>query len=95
MNAAEKLRNEMVNGGIIDKDMVLKTVMNGIRQNGYCLVWDPYTGRSKIHYGDCNIEIAELSELTAIKEFCQSEGFRVKPAYHPVSGRSYGYEITL
>lgn len=95
MNAAEKLRKEMVNGGIVDREKVLATVTNGIRENGYCLVWDPYSGRSKIHYGDCNIEIAELAELTAIKQICLEEGFKVRNAYHPVSGRSYGYEISL
>lgn len=95
MNAAEKLKKEMVNGNIVDREKVLATVTNGIMKKGYCLVWDPYGGRSKIHYGNCDIEIAELAELAAIKQICLEEGFHVKNAYHPVSGRNYGYEITI
>lgn len=95
MKAAEALKNEVANGGIVDREKVLTTVVNGIRTNGSCLVWDPYTGRSNIHYGDCNIEIAKLAELTAIKQICLEEGFHVRNAYHPASGRCYGYEISL
>ena len=95
MNAAEKLRQEMVNGGVVDREKVLATVTNGIKENGYCLVWEPYNCPSKIKYGDCNIEISSLTELTAIKEICRVEGFHIKPAYHPASGRAYGYEVSL
>lgn len=95
MNASEQLRNEMLNGGIVDKKKVLATITNGIKKNGYCLVWIPYNAPKQIHYGNCDIEIAESAELTAIKEICRAEGFCVKNAYHPVSGRNYGYEISL
>ena len=95
MNAAEMLRKEIVNSDIIDKKKVLETVTNGIRQNGYCLVWEPYSGRSHIVYGSCNIEIARLEEEVAIKEYCQAQGFRIRRAFHPASGREYGFEVSL
>lgn len=95
MNAAEKLRSEMLNGGIIDKNKVLNIIANGIRENGYCLVWEPYNTPSQIRYRDCTIEISDLKEEVAIKELALKEGFHVRNAYHPASGRPYGIEISL
>lgn len=95
MNAAEQLRQEIVNNEIIDKKKVLESVINGIRQNGYCLVWEPYSQRSKIVYGSCNIEIARSEEKEAIRQYCLSQGFRIKRAFHPASGREYGFEVRL
>ena len=95
MNAAEKLRTELVNSNVIDKKKVMEVITEGIKSYGYAEVIVPYNNRSKIFYGDCHIEVAELNELTAIKEYALSEGFHVKTAYHPVSGRNYGYEISL
>ena len=84
----------MVNGGVVDREKVLATVTNGIKENGYCLEREPYNCPS-IKYGDCNIEISSLTELTAIKEICRAEGFHIKTAYHPASGLAYGYEVSL
>ena len=95
MNAAEQLRNEMLNSGIIDKKRVLEIIANGIKEYGYCLVWEPYNQRSHIVYGDCTIEISDLKEEVAIKELALKEGFHVKNAYHPASGRVYGIDIYL
>lgn len=95
MNAAERLRKEMVSGGIVDREKVLATVTNGIKENGYSLVWDPYGGVNKIKYGDCNIQFSSVEEEEAIRQICLEEGFNVKKAYHPTSGRWYGYEISL
>ena len=95
MTTAENLRNEMLNSSLVDKDKVLATVKNGIKRYGYCLVWEPYSRPSEIHYGDSNIETSKPSETTAIKEICRAEGFYIKPAYHPISGRCYGFEVSL
>jgi len=95
MNAAEQLRQEIVNSELIDKKKVLESVTNGIRQNGYCLVWEPYSGRSKIVYGSTTIEIARLEEEEAIKQYCLAQGFHVRRAFHPASGREYGFEVRL
>jgi len=95
MNAANQLRSELLNNGIIDKQKVLQCITNGIKANGYCLVWEPYNTPSKIIYRDCSIEISDLKEEVAIKELALLEGFRVKNAYHPASGRPYGIEISL
>lgn len=95
MNTAEQLRQEIANSNIIDKQKVLESVVNGIRQNGYCLVWEPYSGRSKIVYGSGSIEIARLEEEEAIRQYVLSQGFHVRRAFHPASGREYGFEVRL
>lgn len=95
MTAAEQLRNEIVNSNIIDRKKVLESITNGIRTNGECLVYEPYNPPSEIIYNSCSIQISSLNEETAIREFALSQGFSIKRAYHPVSGRLYGFYVTL
>ena len=94
MNAAEQLRMELVNSKQFDKAEVIETVRNGIKNGGYSEVIVPYNEPSRVSYGSCHIECSS-EQCEAIKEFLKSEGFRISTAYHPVSGRPYGYEVRL
>ena len=96
MNAAQQLKNELVNGELFDKRKVLETVSNGIRNNGgLSEIIIPYNPPSKIRYGSYDIECSSSEEMEGIKEFLKQQGFRIRTAYHPVSGRAYGYEARL
>ena len=95
MTAAEQLRREILSSNSIDKNKVLESVRNGILKSGKCLVWDPYDAPKKTVYNDGSIEVASLEDATAIKEYVIAQGFRVKRAYHPASGREYGFEVML
>lgn len=95
MNAAEQLRSEILHSSTIDKKAVLDAVMEGIRHNGECLVWEPYNAPEKTKYNPGSIEIASLEDETAIREYCIFQGFRIKRAFHPTSGRAYGFYVTL
>lgn len=95
MKAADKLRNSLANSGLFDKQKLLDTVANGIRNNGgHCEIIVPYNAPSHVVYCGCHIE-CDYSHLAAIKEFLQQEGFSFRSARHPISGRPYGYEVTL
>lgn len=98
MNAAEQLRQELVNSNLFDKDKVIKTVTNGIKNNGgYSEIL--YYGRgmspASISYGSYNIECSSEKQLQAIKEYLKTQGFRVGVARHPISYREIGYKISL
>lgn len=95
MNAAEQLKIQMANSGLFDKQKVLESTTKGIQENGYCEIIAPYNMPDRIVYGDCHIEVASGRQMEAIAEFLKQEGFRIRPAYHPVSGRNYGYKATL
>ena len=96
MNAAEQLRNQLVNGNLFDRKKVLETVTNGIVNNGgLSEIIIPYNPPCKIRYGSYDIECSSSEELEGIKEFLKKEGFRIRTAYHPISGRAYGYEARL
>lgn len=95
MTAAEELRNEIANSNIIDKKKVLESITNGIRTEGVCLVYQPYNPPSEIIYNSRSIQITSPKEETAIREFALSQGFSIMRAYHPVSGREYGFYVTL
>ena len=96
MNAAEKLRNELRNSDLFDRKKVLETVTNGIKNNGgYSEITYPYHMISKIHYGSYDIEVATSEQMEGIVQFLKDEGFRIRKAYHPVSGRDYGYAAYL
>ena len=95
MTAAEQLRKEIANSDIIDRKKVLESIINGIRTNGECLVYEPYNPPSEIIYNSGSIQISSLKEETAIREFALSQGFRIMRAYHPVSGRLYGFYVKL
>lgn len=95
MNAADRLRNSLANSNVFDKQKVLDTVANGIKNNGgLCEIIVPYNAPSHVVYYDCHIE-CDYEHLSAIKEFLSQEGFKLRTAYHPISGRSYGYEVSL
>ena len=94
MNAAEQLRNELRNSASFDKKKVIETVANGIMNGGYCEIIVPYNPPASVVYGGCHIECS-YEALEPIKQFLRSEGFSFKTAYHPVSGRAYGYEVSL
>lgn len=93
MNYAEQLKNELANT-MFDKSKVLETISNGIKSNGESLIWEPYTCGNGIKYGDCNIE-CPMNIGTAIASWLRGQGFRVRNDYHPVSGRFYGYMVTI
>lgn len=98
MNAAEQLRQELVNSNLFDKDKVIKTVTNGIKNNGgYSEIL--YYGRgmspASISYGSYNIECSSEKQLQAIKEYLKTQGFQVGVARHPISYREIGYKISL
>lgn len=95
MTAAEQLRSEILRSNTIDKNKVLESVRNGILKNGKCLVWEPYDAPIKTVYNEGSIEVSSLKDETAIKEFVISQGFRVKRAYHAVSGRECGFDVML
>ena len=95
MTAAEQLRREILSSNSIDKNKVLESVRNGILKCGKCLVWEPFDAPKKTVYNKGSIEVASLEDETAIKEFVISQGFRVKRAYNPASGREYGCEGML
>ena len=95
MNTAEQLRIQMANSDLFDKQKVLASTANGIREYGYCEIIAPYNTPDRIVYGDCHIEVATGRQMEAIAEYLKQEGFRIRPAYHPVSGRNYGYKATL
>ena len=95
MTAAQQLRSEILHSSTIDKGKVLESVRNGIKNCGECLVWEPYNAPSKTIYNSGSIEVGSLEDETAIKEYCLSQGFRIKRAFHPVSGRAYGFYVTL
>ena len=94
MNAAEQLRDQLINGGLFDKQEVLNTVINGIKNGGYSEIIVPYNPPQRVVCGTHHIECSD-EQCEAIKEFLKSQGFRVRRAYHPVSGRPYGYEASL
>lgn len=94
MNAAEQLRRELANSSSFDKEEVLATVANGIKNGGYSEIIVPYNEPSKPSYGYNHIECS-YEQCEAIKEFLIKQGFRIRRAYHPVSGRPYGYEARL
>lgn len=95
MTAAEELRRELANSDIIDKKKVMAAVENGIRNVGECLVLKPYGATPEIIYGTESIKVGTLAAETAIKQFVLSQGFRIRRAFHPVSGREYGFYVTL
>ena len=94
MNTAEKLRQELASSALFDKAEVLETVKNGVKNGGYSEIIVPYNEPSKVHCGQYHIECS-YEQCEAIKEFLKQEGFRIKTAFHPVSGRPYGYEARL
>ena len=95
MNAAEALKRELSNSSLFDKEKVLATVINGIKNNGGWseIIYDGYRG--KLYYGSYDVECATSAECEGIKEYLKSEGFRIGTAYHPASGRPYGYKAYL
>lgn len=95
MTEAEKLRQEILKASAIDKQKVLESVRSGIKRNGECLVYEPYNPPKTTIYNSGSIEVGALEDETAIKEFVLSQGFRIKRAYHPVSGRAYGFYVIL
>lgn len=94
MNAADKLRNSLANSSLFDRQKVLASVTNGIRNNGDCEIIVPYNPPAQVVYGDSHIE-CDYNHLSAIKEFLRQEGFSMRTAYHPVSCRAYGYIVSL
>lgn len=95
MTAAEQLRREICSTSSIDKNKVLESVRKGIIKCGECLVWEPYNAPENTVYNAGSIEVASLEDETAIKQFVISQGFRVKRAFHPASGRQYGFYVML
>ncbi len=96
MNAADKLRNELQNSSLIDKQKVLETVANGIAKNGgYSEVTVGYNPVSRVVYGSYDIECPSFQEVEAIKQYVISQGFKVRRAFHPISGREYGIAVFL
>ena len=93
MNAAEQLKKELANT-LFDKEKVLAIVCEGIKHNGESCIYEPYTCGSDIRYGDCNIE-CPMNIGTAIASYLRGQGFRVRNDYHPMSGRFYGYVVTI
>lgn len=98
MNAAEKLRNELINSNLFDKEKVIKTVTNGIKNNGgysEILYYGNRMSSGSISYGSYDIECGSNEQLEAIKEFLKTQGFSIRIARHPVSYRDIGYKISL
>lgn len=93
MTEAEKLRQEILKASAIDKQKVLESVRSGIKRNGECLVYGPYG--TEIVYKSGSIEVCSIKQEESIKEYVLSEGFRIKKAYHPISGREYGFYVIL
>ena len=94
MNAAEKLRQELMNSGLYDEEKVLATVMNGIRKNGGISEILEYNRMSGVSYGSYDISCSnEAGE--AIAQFLRHQGFRVRNSYHPISGHWQGYAVSL
>lgn len=96
MTAADKLRQELQNSPLFDKTKVLETVSNGIAKNGgYSEVTVSYNPAPDIYYGTYDIDCPSFQEVEAIKQFVISQGFKVRRAFHPISGREYGIAVYL
>jgi|GEM_PF-4064272 len=94
MNEAEKLRNDLINGGLFDKKKVLATVTNGIRHNGGISEIIEYYAKSGVSYGSYDITCSnEAGE--AIAQYLRQQGFKVRNSYHPISGHWQGYQVSL
>ena len=98
MNAAEQLRQELLNSNLFDKGKVIKTVINGIKNNGgysEILYYGRRMSSESISYGSYDIECGCEEQLQAIKEYLKTQGFRIGVARHPISYREIGYKISL
>lgn len=94
MNAADTLRQELAASNLFDKEKVIKTVTNGIKNNGgISEIWE-YARKSGVSYGSYDIECSNEAG-TAIAEYLRGQGFKVRNNYHPISGHWCGYQVSL